>query len=112
MRKYEVEMQIVKSEIYHIEAKDEADLIEKNKGGFIETEGKLIRTDKAENTMGGWKLINNNREGVKWKTIMDIKKYKRHHNLKNKERYKLLRKKWYEKKKKELAEIRKKYVDF
>jgi hypothetical protein len=34
---------------------------------------------------------------------MDIKEYKK--------RYKLLRKKWYEKNKKELAEIRKKYVD-
>ena len=76
MRKYEVEMQIVKSEIYHIEAKDEADLIEKNKGGFIETEGKLIRTDKAENTMGGWKLINNNREGVNEKQLWILKSTK------------------------------------
>jgi hypothetical protein len=42
---------------------------------------------------------------------VDIKEYKRKHNLKNKERYKVLRKKWQEKRKKELSEIRKKYVD-
>ena len=57
MRTYEVEIQIVKSEIYHVKAKNDADLIEKNKGGLIEREGKLIRTDKAENTMGGWEQI-------------------------------------------------------
>ena len=59
MRTYEVEIQVVKSEIYHVKAKDEADLIEKNKGGLIEEEGKLVRTDEAENTMGGWKDISN-----------------------------------------------------
>jgi len=58
-RTYEVEIQVVKSEIYHINAKDDADLIEKNKGGLIEEEGKLIRTDEAENRMGGWKDISN-----------------------------------------------------
>ena len=58
-RIYEVEIQVVKSEIYHIKAKDDADLIEKNKGGLIEEEGKLVRTDEAENTMGGWKDISN-----------------------------------------------------
>ena len=58
-RTYEVEIQVVKSEIYHINAKDDADLIEKNKGGDIEREGKLVRTDKAENMMGGWKQIEN-----------------------------------------------------
>ena len=58
-RTYEVEIQVVKSEIYHIKAKDDADLIEKNKGGLIEEEGKLVRTDEAENTMGGWKDISN-----------------------------------------------------
>ena len=58
-RIYEVEIQVVKSEIYHIKAKDDADLIEKNKGGLIEDEGKLVRTDEAENTMGGWKDISN-----------------------------------------------------
>jgi|TARA_Y100001951_G_scaffold12497_1_gene7960 hypothetical protein len=58
-RTYEVEIQVVKSEIYHINAKDDADLIEKNKGGLIEEEGKLVRTDEAENTMGGWKDISN-----------------------------------------------------
>ena len=54
-----MEIQVVKSEIYHINAKDDADLIEKNKGGLIEEEGKLVRTDEAENTMGGWKDISN-----------------------------------------------------
>ena len=57
-RTYEVEIQVVKSEIYLLKAKDDADLIEKNKGGDIEREGKLIRIDKAENIMGGWKQIN------------------------------------------------------
>ena len=59
MRTYEVEIQIAKSKIYHVKAKDDADLIEKNKGGLIEEEGKLVRTDEAENTMGGWKDISN-----------------------------------------------------
>ena len=59
MRTYEVEMKIVKTEVYHITAKDDADLIEKNKGGFVETEGKLIRTDKAENRLGSWRDIGN-----------------------------------------------------
>ena len=57
-RTYEVEIQVVKSEIYLVKAKDDADLIEKNKGGDIEREGKLIRIDKTENIMGGWKQIN------------------------------------------------------
>tara|TARA_Y100000593_G_C4205898_1_gene284275 strand:+ start:359 stop:550 length:192 start_codon:yes stop_codon:yes gene_type:complete len=59
MRMYEVEMQIVKTEVYHVKARDDADLIKKNKGGFIETEGKLIRTDKAENILGSWRDIGN-----------------------------------------------------
>ena len=59
MRTYEVEIQIAKSEIYQVEAKDDADLIKKNKGGLIEDEGKLIRTDEAENMMGGWVDISN-----------------------------------------------------
>jgi len=56
-RTYEVEIQVVKTDIYHITAKDDADLVEKNKGGLIEEEGKLVRTDEAENMMGGWKQI-------------------------------------------------------
>ena len=59
MRTYEVEIQITKTEIYHVTAKDDSDLLEKNKGGFIEDEGKLIRTDEAENMMGSWKDISN-----------------------------------------------------
>ena len=42
---------------------------------------------------------------------MNIKEYKRHYYLKNNKRYRSLRKKFWEKRKKELAEIRKKYVD-
>jgi hypothetical protein len=42
-RTYEVEIQVVKSEIYLVKAKDDADLIEKNKGGLIEEEGRLVR---------------------------------------------------------------------
>jgi hypothetical protein len=57
-RTYEVEIQVVKTDIYHITAKDDADLVEKNKGGLIEEEGTLVRTDEAENMMGGWKQIN------------------------------------------------------
>jgi|TARA_Y100000310_G_scaffold23427_1_gene22489 hypothetical protein len=62
MRTYEVEIQIAKTKIYHIKAKDDADLIKKNKGGLIEDEGKLIRTDEAENMMGGWVDISNRKE--------------------------------------------------
>ena len=42
---------------------------------------------------------------------MSIKEYKRHHNFKNNRRYKLLRKKWQEKRKEELKEIRKRYAN-
>ena len=59
MRTYEVEIQIAKTEIYHVKAKDDADLLEKNKGGFIEDEGKLIRIDTAESMIGSWKDISN-----------------------------------------------------
>ena len=59
MRTYEVEIQIAKTKIYHVKAKDDADLIKKDKGGLIEDEGKLIRTDEAENMMGGWVDISN-----------------------------------------------------
>ena len=59
MRTYEVEIQIAKTKIYHVKAKDDADLINKDKGGLIEDEGKLIRTDEAENMMGGWVDISN-----------------------------------------------------
>ena len=48
MRTYEVEMKIVKTEVYHITAKDDADLIEKNKGGFVETEGNLLELIKLK----------------------------------------------------------------
>ena len=56
-RTYEVEIQIAKTEVYHIRAKNDADLIEKNKGGLIEDEGKLVRVDEAEHMLGGWRDI-------------------------------------------------------
>ena len=59
LRKNEVEIQIKKTEIYHITAKDDADLIEKDKGGLIQDEGKLVRIDEAEDIMGGWRDISN-----------------------------------------------------
>ena len=58
-RKYEVEIMVSKTEIYHVEAKDDADLIEKDKGGLIQDEGKLVRIDEAEDIMGGWRDISN-----------------------------------------------------
>ena len=58
-RTYEVEMQIAKTKIYHIKAKNDADLIEKNKGGLIEDEGKLVRIDESEHMLGGWRDISN-----------------------------------------------------
>ena len=56
-RTYEVEIQIAKTEVYPIKAKNDADLIEKNKGGLIEDEGKLDRVDEAEHMLGGWRDI-------------------------------------------------------
>ena len=58
-RIYEVEIQIAKTEVYRIRAKNDADLIEKNKGGLIEDEGKLVRVDEAEHMLGGWRDISN-----------------------------------------------------
>ena len=58
-RKYEVEIQIAQTKIYHVEAKDEEDLLNKEKSGDIENEGKLIRTDISESMLGGWSFIEN-----------------------------------------------------
>ena len=57
-RKYEVEIQIAQTKIYHVEAEDEKDLLDKEKSGAIEDEGKLIRTDTSE-SIGGWSFIEN-----------------------------------------------------
>ena len=58
-RKYEVEIQIAQTKIYHVEAKDEEDLLSKEKSGDIENEGKLIRTNTSESMLGGWSFIEN-----------------------------------------------------
>ena len=58
-RKYEVEIQIAQTKIYHVEAKDEEDLLNKEKSGDIENEGKLIRTNTSESMLGGWSFIKN-----------------------------------------------------
>jgi|TARA_R100000808_G_C2087757_1_gene109293 hypothetical protein len=58
-RKYEVEIQIAQTKIYHVEAKDEEDLLNKEKSGDIENEGKLIRTNTSESMLGGWSFIEN-----------------------------------------------------
>ena len=59
MRKYEVEIQIAQTKIYHVEAKDEEDLLNKEKTGDIENEGKHIRTNTSESMLGGWSFIKN-----------------------------------------------------
>ena len=58
-RKYEVEIQIAQTKIYHVEAKDEEDLLNKEKSGDIENEGKLIKTNTSESMLGGWSFIEN-----------------------------------------------------
>jgi len=56
-RKYEVKVIVVKNKIYHVYAKDEADLLQKQDN--IIDEGKLVRTDSAENTVGSWRFLEN-----------------------------------------------------
>jgi|TARA_R110000851_G_scaffold154165_1_gene296291 hypothetical protein len=56
-RKYEVEVMVVENKIYHVYAKDEADLLQKQDN--IIDEGKFVRTDSAENTVGSWRFLEN-----------------------------------------------------
>ena len=56
-RKYEVEVMVVENKIYHVYAKDEADLLQKQDN--IIDEGKFVRTDSAENTAGSWRFFKN-----------------------------------------------------
>ena len=65
MRTYEVEIQIVKTEIYHVEAKDDADLI--NECNFSNLQKKSnnvnhVRTDEEVRKMGAWKDISKRKE--------------------------------------------------
>ena len=56
-RKYEVKVMVVENKIYHVYAKDEADLLQKQDN--IIDEGKFVRTDSAENTVGSWRFLEN-----------------------------------------------------
>ena len=61
-RKYEVEIQVVKKEIYHVEAKDDADLIKECQFSHLQKQSnnvKHIRTDDELRKIGGWKDISN-----------------------------------------------------
>ena len=61
-RKYEVEIQVVKTEIYHVEAKDDADLIKECQFSHLQKQSsnvKHIRTDDEFRKMGSWKDISN-----------------------------------------------------
>ena len=57
LRKYEVEIQVVKAEVYSVYAENDSDLLEKASCGLVEKEGKLIKTKYAENMLGNWKQI-------------------------------------------------------
>ena len=59
-RTYEVEIQVVKSEIYQVEAKDDADLIRECSFSHLQKQSsnvKYIRTDDEFRKIGGWKQI-------------------------------------------------------
>ena len=61
-RTYEVEIQVVKSEIYHIKAKDDADLIKECQFSHLQKQSsnvKHIRTDDEFRKIGGWRDISN-----------------------------------------------------
>ena len=59
-RKYEVEIQVVKTEIYHVEAKDDADLIKECQFSHLQKQSsnvKHIRTDDEFRKIGSWKQV-------------------------------------------------------
>ena len=59
-RTYEVEIQVVKSEIYHVTAKDDADLIKECSFSHLQKQSnnvKHIRTDDEFRKIGSWKQI-------------------------------------------------------
>ena len=62
MSTYEVRIQTVRTKIYHVKAKDDADLIEKNKRGLIGEEGEFTGIAEAENKMNSWKDISKRKE--------------------------------------------------
>ena len=60
MRTYEVEIRVVKSEIYYVEAKDDADLIKECNFSHLQKQSnnvKHIRTDDEFRKIGSWKQI-------------------------------------------------------
>ena len=59
MRKYEVELQIMKTRIYQIEAENDADLIAKNHRKELIDKGELVETIKAEVVMKNWRQMKN-----------------------------------------------------
>ena len=64
-RKYEVEIVITKTEIYHVEAKDDADLIKECQFSKLQKKSnnvKHVRTDDELRKMGGWRDISNVRK--------------------------------------------------
>ena len=61
-RKYEVEIVITKTEIYHVEAKDDADLIKECQFSKLQKKSdnvKHIKTDNQIRRLGGWKDVTN-----------------------------------------------------
>ena len=65
MRTYEVEIQITKSEIYHVEAKDDADLIKECNFSHLQKQSnnvKYIRTEDLFRKIGSWKDISSRKE--------------------------------------------------
>ena len=60
-RIYEVEIQIAKTEVYHIRAKNDADLIRECQFSHLQKQSnnvKHIRTDDEFRKIGSWKQIN------------------------------------------------------
>ena len=54
MRAYRIELKMSKTKIYHIEAKDDADLISKHNNNEITDKGKLVETIEADVIMKSW----------------------------------------------------------
>ena len=65
MRTYEVEIQIAKTEIYHVKAKDDADLIRECNFSNLQKKSNNVnhvRTDEEVRKMGAWKDISKMKE--------------------------------------------------
>ena len=61
-RIYEVEIMITKTEIYHVKAKDDADLVKECQFSKLQKKSnnvKYVRTDDELRKMGGWSDISN-----------------------------------------------------